>query len=430
MQKTKLTTATVETSEPQAKPYTIWDIDLRGFGLRVFPSGKKSWIVKYRVGGGREGQVRCPTISDATKMSAKDARTAAKAEMAAARLGRDLRGEQRAQRQEMTMTDLIDLYETEGCVVQRGINIGKPMKPLTKKYTLARLRHHVVPVLGKRRVSEVNAGEVEALYRAVTKGQTAKDEKTGVRTRVIVKGGDGAARKVVRDLSAVFSFALRRDLVKANPVATASVRKTDNRRDRFLSPDEVKRLGDALTELEMKGANPKAINIIRLWVMTGCRRNEIAGLKWEEVDFANERLVLEESKTGRSVRPLAGPACALLRLLHKKAESDAVYVFPAEFGDGHYQGTKKIWAKAVDIAVIPDVTPHVLRHTLGSMAASSGESLLMVGALLGHSNARSTAIYAHVAHDPSRLAANRVVGDVAAALGVLMPVDEEPKAAA
>lgn len=321
----------------------------------------------------------------------------------------------------MTIGALVELYAIEGCVIQRGTHIGKPMKPLTKQYTLSRLRHHVVPLLGKRRAAEINAGDIEGLARSIAAGKTAKDEKVGPRTRVIVRGGEGAARKVIRDLSAVFSFAKRRGIVGVNPVETASVRKTDGKRERFLSFHEIQRLGAALETLKAKGANTKAIEIISLWAMTGCRRNEIAGLKWSEVDLANDRLVLEDTKTGRSVRPLGGPASKLIAEIRQRAQDVSGYVFPAESGSGFYQGTKGVWAKAIKLAGLPEVSPHILRHTLGSMASSSGESLLMVGSLLGHSNSRSSATYAHMAHTPSQRAADRVAGDVALALGLVSP---------
>jgi integrase len=339
-------------------------------------------------------------------------------------------GDLAAKRREMTVSALVDLYEEEGCVVQRGTRIGTPMKDLTKQYTMARLRHHVVPLLGKRKISEVTAGDVESFAKQVASGATAKDEKLGPRRRIIVKGGPGAARKAVRDLSALFEFAHRRNLVESNPVQRASVRKTDNRRHRFLSLDEVKRLGDALDELEKNGVNPKAVNIARLWALTGCRRNEVAGLRWSEVDLNGGMLVLQESKTGASRRPLGGAAVTLLQSLRGDGDYLPEFVFPAERGNGFYQGTKRVWAAAITKANLPGVTPHVLRHTLGSAAASGGEALLMVGALLGHKNARSTQIYAHITHDPARLAADRVSAPLAAALGVTRRADENVREAA
>lgn len=425
----KLTKLSADSALPSSSRYTIWDDALAGFGLRVEPSGTRSWIVKYRAeGGGRNAAQRLVSLGRFPAVSASEARKEATTILAAASLGQDPAGDLAAKRRELRMRDLIDLYEKEGLIVQRGARIGTPMKPLTARYTMARLRHHVVPLLGSRRVSEIIEGDVEAFSRAVTKGKTAKDEKTGPRRRIIVKGGEGAARKVVRDLSAVFAFAQRRRLLSANPVTNASVRKTDNRRERFLSIDEVQRLGEAFNELEAEGVNPKAANIARLWVLSGCRRSEIEGLQWTEVDLERGLLIFDDTKTGRSVRPLGGAAVALLAALGAERRSDAIYVFPAERGDGFYQGTKKVWPEAIRRANLPGVSPHVLRHTLGSAAASAGEALLMVGSLLGHVNTRSTAIYAHVAYDPARLAADRVTAPLAAALSQSAKMPPEPQA--
>lgn len=396
--------------------YVIWDSELSGFGLRVTPTAAKTWIVKYRAGeGGRNAAVRWYTLGAYPEMTAPAARDAARKAIAQVHLGEDPAGDRATKRKELTIGDLIDRYEKEGLIVQRGARIGTPMKELTAKYTMARLRHHVLPLLGTRRVSEVTGGDIERFVRQVADGKTAKDEKTGPRSRVIVRGGDGAARKVVRDLSAVFAFAMRHQIVSSNPVQFASVRKIDNKRERFLSIEEVKKLGDALATLEAEGVNPKAVNIARLWALSGCRRNEIAGLQWSEVDLKRGLLAFEDTKTGRSVRPLGAAAVALLEAL--KPEEAEGFVFPAERGDSFYQGTKKVWPVAIKKADLPGVTPHVLRHTVGSAAASAGEALLMVGSILGHTNARSTAIYAHVAHDPARLAADRITAPLAKALG-------------
>src|SRR3546814_14278389 len=135
------------------------------------------------------------------------------------------------------------------------------MKPLTKQYTLARLRHHVVPLLGSRRVSEVNAGDIERFFRDVEAGRTARDDKIGPRRRIVVRGGAGAARKVFRDLSAVFSFARRREIVTRNPCETAAVNKTDNHKERFLKLEERRHFGEALRELEKKGTNKKSTRL-------------------------------------------------------------------------------------------------------------------------------------------------------------------------
>ncbi len=410
-----LTKTVVDASEKADKRYHVWDSELAGFGLRVEPTGAKTFIAKYRAnGGGRTATQRVVTIGRFGKLTADQARKQAKRILGGAAVGADPAAEIQAKRREMKMSALIDLYEEKGCVIQRGKRQGEPMKPRTKTYTMARLHHHVVPLLGHRRASEINAGDIETFVADVAAGKTASDEKVGPRKRVIVRGGAGAARKVVRDLSAVFSFASRNEIVVRNPCDAAAVRKTDNQNERFLTLEEVTRLGSALDELEQDGVNPKALNIARLWALTGCRRDEIAGLKWPEVNLEEGLLELDDSKTGKSVRPLGAAALALLKIIDKQDGSD--YVFPAERGDSHFQGTKTMWSRAIKKARLPGVTPHTLRHTMGSTATSTGEALALTGAILGHANPRSTAIYAHVQNDPSKRAANRVTKKIAAAL--------------
>jgi integrase len=216
--------------------------------------------------------------------------------------------------------------------------------------------------------------------------------------------------------------------VADNPCEKAVVQKTDNQRTRFLTLDEVRALGAACDALQADGVNAKALNITRLWALTGCRRQEIAELKWHEIDFERGLLILDDTKTGKSVRPLADAAVRLLKGIDRQEDSD--FVFPADRGEGHFQGTKTIWPKIVKKAGLVGVTPHTLRHTMGATATSSGEALALTGAILGHANMRSTMIYAHVQHDPSRRAANRVGKTIAAALaGVAAPSPRRKKVA-
>lgn len=423
---------TVDDAAPKAARYTVWDCasdrapGVRGFGVRVEPSGVKTYVFRYRAnGGGRGAPERLLVLGRHGDITASQARKLAEQRAAEVRTGNDPAGALAASRREMTVAALVDLYAGEGLVVQRGVRQGEAMKATTAAYTVGRLRHHVVPLLGRMKAKDVGAAEIERFVRDVTSGKTAKDTKIegseGERgKRIIVRGGEGAARKVVRDLSAVFSFAKRRGIVSTNPVETAAVRKTDNRVERFLSLDEVQRLGAALTALEGEGVNARALNITRLWALTGCRRDEIAGLRWDEVDIENGLLTLLNTKTGRSTRPLGAAACALLATIPRESGQDGKplpFVFPATSGEGFYVGTKRIWPRIVAGAGLgPDVTPHVLRHSVGALAAGSGEALLIIGAVLGHANPRSTAGYAHVARDPAQRAADRVSGRIAAAL--------------
>ncbi len=417
----RLTKRTVDAATPQEHRVLVMDDEIPGFGVRVEPSGMKTYFIRYRAnGGGRRAPQRHMTVGRHGSLTPEEARGEARKLLGAVARGGDPAEERAATRREITVAELIELYEEEGCVVQRGFRQGQPMKATTKAFTLARLRHHVVPLLGKRRVSDLGPGDIERFVKEVAGGKTARDQRidghNGKRAkRVIVKGGEGAARKVVRDFSAVLSFAKRRGLSTINPVGDAAVRKTDGKRDRYLSFDEIKRLGAALITLENEGMNKKAANIVRLWMLTGCRRDEIAGLKWSEVDFEAGLLRLDDTKTGKSIRPLGSAARTILAGITKR--EGTLYVFPAELGNSHFVGTSSLWSRIRDRAGLGfDVTPHVLRHSVGTLAASAGESLLIIGAMLGHRNPRSTAGYAHIAQDPAIRAANRVARTIESAL--------------
>lgn len=396
MEPIKLNQRTVSSAKARIQRYDLWDDDLPGLGLRVSPAGHKTFILRYRAnGGGRTAPRRFITLGRYGVLTVEEARAQAKKLLAVVRLGGDPASALASRRKGMTVATLIDVYR------ERGIS---HLKPTTARLTLARLTNHVVPVLGKTLVADVKLGDVERLSRMVEAGGTRSSTYVGPRTKRIVTGGAGAATKVVRDLSAVFSFAMKQELADRNPCALVR-KRADGRRTRHLSPEEIGRLATALQTADGLPINPKAVTIVRLLALTGCRKEEIAGLKWSEVDFERGVLVLEDTKTGRSFRPLAGQAIGILETVPKGASP---YVFPAERGAGSYSGLKRVWPELMKLARLENVTPHTLRHTLGSIAASSGESLLMVGALLGHANARSTSIYAHMHDTATKAAAERV----------------------
>ena len=265
----QLTKTVVDGAEPRAARYAIWDSRLSGFGLRIETTGRKTFVIRYRAeGGGRSAPERFMTVGQFGVLTIDDARKKARQLLAAAIVGEDPASDRQANRREMRVDALVELYEREGCFIQRGKRQGMPMKPLTKQYTVARLKHHVVPLLGHKRVGEVGAGDVERFFRDVAIGKSASDTKIGHRRRIVVKGGEGAARKAFRDLSALFSFACRRELIDKNPCGKAVVQKTDNRRERFLTLAEVAQLGRACDELEAEGIDAKALNITRLWVLS------------------------------------------------------------------------------------------------------------------------------------------------------------------
>ncbi len=399
----KLTKSVIDAMELGDEDVFVWDLELKGFAIRASPNGVKTFIAQYRAGGGRLGRTRRFTIGRYGPLTCDEARKQAKAILGAVATGRDPSGERSALRREMTMTQFIDKYEQEGC---------GHLKQREKRQRLARLRHHVGALLGSRQVGTVRVGDIEKMMRDIAAGKTRKDEKIGFRKRIIVRGGEGAAARAVRDLSSVFAFAVRLEVLSSNPCSPVK-KPPVRRRKRFLTLEELKRLGAALQKLKAEGVNEKAIYITMLWTLTGCRRNEIAELKWVDVDLVRACLRLGDSKTGESHRALSSPALTILQGIPR---GSSPYVFPSERGETFYQGTKKVWPKLIKLAELPGVTPHTLRHTVGSWSVSTGETLHMTGALLGHTDPRSTAIYAHMQQHPAAAAADRVMAPIAAAI--------------
>ena len=156
-----LTKRVVDASVPRNDRYYVWDSLLPGFGLRVEKSGAKTFIVRYRAeGGGRTAAQRLVTVGRFGPLTPEQARKQAKTILGSVANGEDPADERRAKRAEMRMSGLIELYEEEGCFVQRGKRQGAPMKPMTKRFTMGRLRNHVVPLLGHKRVTEINPGDI------------------------------------------------------------------------------------------------------------------------------------------------------------------------------------------------------------------------------------------------------------------------------
>jgi integrase len=190
-------------------------------------------------------------------------------------------------------------------------------------------------------------------------------------------------------------------------------RYTDKKGETFLSPAELAKLGDALATCETKGANPAAVAIIRLLAFTGARKGEIAGLRWSEVDLERGYLRLGDSKTGAKVVPLGAPAIEILAGIIPIEGSP--FVFPAASGESHFQGVEKLWRKVRADAGFPTLRMHDLRHSFASVGLARGDALPVIGAILGHSDVKTTSRYAHLADDPVRKAANDIANSVHAA---------------
>ena len=390
------------------KPGEIaWDSETKGFGVRCQRKAKV-FLVKYRTGGTQRwvviGQHGSPWTAEMARKKAKELL----GEVAA---GRDPAEDRDEAKRDLTIAELCDLYLAEGCTTK---------KPTTLVTDRGRIKRHIKPLLGRKKIRDVKRADIERLLRDVAAGKTATDEKTGPRGRAIVKGGKGAATKTVRLLGAIFTFAVNRQLCPDNPahgVKTFQAR----RMERFLSPAELARLGDALASAEKEGADPFAIAAIRFLALSGCRKSEGLTLRWEPdpegtgyIDFNRGCLHLAESKTGSKVVPLGAPALELLASL-PRIEGNP-HVFPGKISGGHFIGLQKVWNRMREKAELPGVRIHDLRHGFASVAVAGGDSLYLVGKVLGHQQAGTTERYAHLADDPVRAVADRAARQIANAL--------------
>ena len=191
-------------------------------------------------------------------------------------------------------------------------------------------------------------------------------------------------------------------------------RYPDKKGETFLSPADLAKLGMALAEMETEGANPSAIAIIRLLAFTGARKNEIASLKWSELDLERGYLRLGDSKTGAKVIPIGAPAREVFAA--QSAINNSPYIFPASTGEKQFQGVERVWAKVKTRAGFPKLRLHDLRHSYASMGLARGDALPVIGAILGHTDVKTTSRYAHLADDPVRQAADGISESIKAAL--------------
>lgn len=387
--------------KPAKGELRIWDKEIKGLCLRVYASGRKVYALKYRIGGTQ----RWYTLGEhGSPLTPEKARDDAMDILYGATKGRDAQMQKLDRRKDLTVTQLIDLYLEE----------GPKSRPDKRASSWAAdrgcLRNHVQPLLGSKIARSVLKADIGRMLTSVRAGKTAKDVKTKKRGRAIVRGGEGISGRVKASASAMFSWARDAGLVDVNPVMGVRLPQRPGK-ERFLSAAETGNLLETLTRMEDSARLDKAHgDCIRLLLMTGARKGEIVGLRWTEVDWARQRLVLPPErtkaggKTGDRIIFLPPPAVAIL----EARKSSKSYVFPAGRGDGASTGLQKSWESVRAAAGIPDVRLHDLRHTFASFALASGEGLAMIGKALGHSSVRVTERYAHLSHNPVQALADRV----------------------
>jgi integrase len=401
----KLTKRTVDAERPEEREKFLWDEDLPGFGLRVFPSGRKSYLVQYKLGG-RGGRTRRMTLGLHGKLTPEEARKRAAKLLGAVSDGADPAGERTDAKRALTVADLAELYLSEGPA-------EKPNKKASSwAADRSNIERHVQPLLGRKLLNTLTAADIAKFQADVAAGKNKADIKTRKRGRAIVEGGRGTAARSLAVLGAMLQFAAGRKLIAANPAKGVRLLKGE-KKERFLTEAEVARLADTLTAMETEHRlSSAAAAAVKLLLLTGCRKSEILSLRWDWVDGDRGCLRLPDSKTGAKVVPLAAAALEVLSGLSRTS----VFVLPAAKGDGHYSGLQKDWERVRVRAGLPGLRLHDLRHSFASFAVADGNTLYMVGKVLGHKHARTTEVYAHLADDPLRAVADRTAARIAAAM--------------
>ena len=279
-----------------------------------------------------------------------------------------------------------------------------------------RIERHIEPLLGRLAVSAVTHEDIERFMHDVADGKTAARIKTRQYGLANVRGGKATAARTVGLLGAIFTYAVRHHMRPDNP-AHGIARYADAKRERRLTDDEYKALKHGLLKSHEAGMWPWAIGLVRFLTLTGWRSGEALGLRWSELDLIRRTATLADTKTGRSLRPLAHAACDVLTGLPRLGGD---LVFPATRGPGQMVGFPKLWARITKLGDLStDVTPHTLRHSFASLAGDLGYSESTIATLVGHKGRSVTSRYVHTA-DAVLLAAADAVADRTLAL-----MDEE-----
>jgi integrase len=368
-----------EATGPSGRPYVIYyDPETKGFGLRVTKAGAKSFVLNYRNAKGVERRLTIGTFRDPWRV--KRARQEAHRLKELIDKGQDPQGEKNSIRSAPTVNDLIDRWREEHAPKKR-----ERSRIEDERLVLQWIR----PELGSRKVADLRFADIEALHRKIT-------------TR---RGTPYRANRALALLSKMLSLAVRWEMRTDNP-AKGVERNHEERRYRYLSPGELERLIAAIAA----HPNQTASNIIRLLLLTGARAGEVLGATWEQLDLDAGVWTKpwHRTKQRREHRtPLSSPARQLLVEMKATAGS-CPYVFPDVKGTGPLREVRHDWAKICETATLEGVRIHDLRHSFASFLASSGLSLPVIGALLGHSEPSTTARYSHLLDDPLRAATERV----------------------
>jgi integrase len=378
-----LTKRVVDGLEPRSKNYIVWgDGEIR-FGVRVSPSGRKYFVLDY---GTTDGKRRRLTLGRYGHVTLDWAQEEAKKKMAAVALGGDPLKDRYDAVTEVTFEEFKTVYITWA---------RQHKKPATLRNDIDALDRLIEPEFKGRKLSAITRRDVARLH-----------QKLGTHP--------AQANRTLAVLSHLFSMAMTWGFLAGDGNPCQHVKRyPESKRTRYLTTEELVRLGAALSTLEKqekpKKSYPAAVRAVRLLLLTGCRLNEILGARWEDVDHERAVLRLPDAKTGPREVPLGAAAVDLLRGCGHESE----WVIPGRYPNTHLVNLSKFWHEQVLPLAKLDCRIHDLRHTTGSVGASAGFSMLIVGAVLGHKQVGTTQRYSHLSPSPVHEAADHIAAKIA-----------------
>lgn len=384
----KLTKRAIDNLSPLPdRDVFAWDGEIRGFGVRIKPSGTKTYFVQYR---NAEGRTRRLVVGKHGILATDEARDLGRQKLAEVSKGEDPSAKRHAARTGMTVSEICDWYLEEA---RAGRLVGRnrrPIKPSTLDSDEGRINVHIMPLIGVQPVKGLTLADVEKLQADIATGRmtaNTKRRERGGQTR----GGAGVAGRTTSTLRSLLGHAKRHGLLETNPALGVRVIAA-NKKVRRLSRDELAQLGRTMAVMDREGEHPTALAAIRAILLTGFRRMEVLSLHREWVRAKEHCISFPDTKTGGQVRIKA----AIDLLEAQPISEESPFLFPADWGPGHFIGVVRVLDRVCAKAKLQDVTPHVLRHTFASIAAELGFAEMTIAGLLGHAARGVTQRYVHL----------------------------------
>lgn len=381
----RLTKRLIDQLTASGRDLFVWESTLPGFGVRVLPSGRKTYLVQYR---DLHGRTRRYALGAHGVLTPEQARTLAEKALARVKAGENPSAQRQQARQAAIVVQLAARYERE--------ELPKLKAKTQQNYRLA-LARHLLPALGQLAVPAVTPDDLAALH--------ARLAHTPYQ-----------ANRVLSLARTLFTWAevWQMRAPQTNP-ARGLRRYPEAKRERYLRPPDLARLGQALHEAETSGSErPEALALVRLLLFTGARVDEIRLLRWEWLDWPGRRIRLPDSKTGAKTLYLSDAALEVLKGCGPQASG---LVLPGTRAGQPQAHPKRVWRRLTEAAGLEGLRPHDLRHTYASLGVALGLSLPIVGRLLGHTDWGTTQRYAHLAANPVAQGAELVGEAIRRALG-------------